>query len=293
MPTDALPWVYLAGRMVSARSASVSVFDRSFQMGDGLFETIRMMNGWPIQWRQHWRRFSKTAARLGIHPPVTAAGCLKILEQLLERCHQTDAAARIHLSRGIGPRGYSPARARLPTLVVSLHPAPPITSGKPRMIRVGLSSFRAIDHAVLQQNKTASRILHVLARAEADGGKFDDLLMLDARDRVLEATSSNFFWFRGSTLITPPADSGILPGTTRATVIQIARRLKVPVRESASPLKRVLAGDGAFLTVCTGGILEITRIANHPLPRNPLTTELQRKLITAWRREAQRFGRET
>ncbi len=289
--TNALPWVLLNGQFVCAEKAVVSVFDRSFQLGDGLFETLRVIRGCPIQWREHWRRFSATARWLNIRLPFSGPACRASLNELLNRNGVRDAILRLHLSRGPGQRGYSPKGAVNPTLLMALYPAPVVEPGQPRTVRLRLSSFRLDSHNPTQQHKSSSRVLHVLAKAEADNDGDDDALLLDARGRVLEATSSNFFWFRGPTLVTPPLSAGILPGTTRAQVIKLAKRKDIAVEEQLASIAQIVRGKGAFLTVSTSGITAVAKIGNHRVAANPMMRELHAELERGWQLEAARKAR--
>jgi branched-chain amino acid aminotransferase len=285
--TDALPWVCLNGKMVPAKTARVSVFDRSFQLGDGLFETLRIINGWPVQWRDHWQRFTGTARLLGFKLPITARSFLELLPQLLLRNRVSCAILRFHLSRGVGPRGYSPASAKSPVWLASLYPAPVVIPGQPQPVRVGLSPFRW-GGTTLEGCKTASRAWQVLAKRAADLQGCDDVVFLDHQDNVFEATSSNFFWLRGRELITPPLSSGILPGTTRQAILKLAPELGLRVREQTSPLRKVLRSHGAFLSVCTRGISEVVELAGDRLPQSELVPRLHARLEAVWQAEARR-----
>lgn len=284
---DALPWVCLNGKMVPAKTARVSVFDRSFQLGDGLFETLRIIDGWPVQWRDHWKRFTGTARLLGIKLPITARSLLALLPELLRRNRVSCAILRVHLSRGVGPRGYSPAPAKSPVWLASLYPAPKVIPGQPQPVRVGLSPFR-LGGTLLDGHKTTGRVLHVLAKHAADLQDCDDVVFLDHQDNILEATSSNFFWLRGQDLITPPLSSGILPGTTRQTILKIAPELGLRVREQTSPLRKILRSHGAFLSVCTRGISEVVELAGDRLPQSELVPRLHARLEAVWQAEARR-----
>jgi len=285
---DALPWAMLNGRLMRARQAATSIFDRSFQLGDGLFETIRILNGWPLQWRQHWRRLAAGARCLRIQLPCDQTEALAQVVELIARNRTPEAVLRLHLSRGCGPRGYSPGGAGHPLVVMAMFGAPELSPDRLAGVRLGIASFTINSNDRLPQFKTASRVLHVLARGEAEAHGFDDALLLDERKQVLEATSSNFFWFRNRTLVTPPVAAGILPGTTRATVLKLARRLDIPVQEKLVSLRQILRCRGAFLTVSTGGVIEVRAIAGHPIPTNPNTARLRAVLIAAWQREADR-----
>ncbi len=285
---DALPWVLLNGRPIRAQQAAVSIFDRSFQLGDGLFETIRILNGWPLQWRQHWRRLAAAARYLKIRLPGQQTEALAQVLELIARNRSPEAVLRLHLSRGCGLRGYSPRGADHPQLFMTMFSARQLGADQVAGVRLGIATFTINSNDRLPQFKTASRVLNVLAKAEAEAHGFDDALLLDDRKRALEASGSNLFWFHGRTLVTPPLTAGILPGTTRSTVIKLAARLGIPVQEKLVSTRQILRGRGAFLTVSTGGVMEVRTIAGHPLPTNPNTARLQAALMAAWQREARR-----
>lgn len=290
-PPDALPWAALNGRIVRARDAVVSVFDRSFLLGDGAFETIRVITGRPIQWRPHWARLKTAARHLEIRLPLGSTAALALAGKLIDRNRADEAVLRIHLSRGCGRRGYSPRGADQPLLAVTMFAADKLDPVSPGQARLGVATVIVPTDGALGQFKTASRVLNVLAKAQADAGGFDDALLLDRRGRVLEATGSNVFWFRGRRLVTPSLAGGILPGITRECVIRVARRLGIPVEERFATLAQIQAGAGAFLTVSTRGIIEVLAIAGRKLPRNPATARLHVALVHSWQREARHGSR--
>src|SRR5687767_15063298 len=93
--------------------------------GDGLFETLRVASGQPHLWDEHWERFSRSAKLLRIELAHDSAALRKHADKLMEANGAPDAVLRIHLSRGAGPRGYSPREAKSPVLVMSTHALPP------------------------------------------------------------------------------------------------------------------------------------------------------------------------
>jgi branched-chain amino acid aminotransferase len=266
----------------------VSVFDRSFTLGDGLYETLRILESHPVLWREHWRRFHRSAKELEIPLPLNSVETREAIRRLVERNQACDAVLRLHLSRGVGPRGFSPTAARNPTFVMSLHPFQRPTPGRPPRVRLAASSFRVALPDPSHRIKTASRMLHVLAKAAAEKAGFDDALLLNVRGRVLEATSSNFFWIEDSRLITPPLDGCLLPGTTRAVVIALAPGMGLTVQEVPASLARIRRCDGAFLTVSTSGIVEVISIDGHALHLHPLTRALHAELEQKWSRASRR-----
>src|SRR6267378_1183484 len=116
--------VFVNGRFVPEEQATVSVFDRSFLYGDGLFETLLVANGKPFRWEQHLLRLRRGAEFLRISVPYAAEELRRFVSQLIAENQMPEALLRLTLSRGVGVRGYSPQGAIRPTFTMSLHPAP-------------------------------------------------------------------------------------------------------------------------------------------------------------------------
>jgi branched-subunit amino acid aminotransferase/4-amino-4-deoxychorismate lyase len=285
----AMPWVWLNGKLTRAGDATVSVFDRGFTLGDGVFDTLRILNRCPLQWRAHWRRFCSTAKRLGFNNLPQENECLGAFKELLRKNKCADAVARMQLTRGAGPRGYSPAPASSPTFVISLHAAPTITAGRPQLWKLGVASLPFPNSHLLSGNKTASRVYNVIAKMEADRAGFDDALFLNGDGLVTEAISSNMFWIIGGVLFTPPLDLGILPGTTRGQILKLCRRGSLKCVEKSASLKEIVKADAVFLSVSTAGIIEVVQIGKTKLRRNPVVAELHGKLEESHQRESRCF----
>ncbi len=279
--------VFLNGRLVSEADAVVSVFDRGFLYGDGLFETLRMMNGVPLDWDGHWRRLAAGAEPLRIKLPF-ASGFLRVQARELSRKNQLpEALLRLTLSRGPGPRGYSPRGADTPTLVMSLHPAPALGPVAPQW-KLHTASLRVPAGDALSACKSANKLLHILARAEAEAVGADDALLLNASGEVAETTSANLFWVEDDELRTPSLASGALPGVTRASVLAWAHAHALPIHETAARPDRLQCSAGCFLTLSSLGIVEVTALDGQPLPRSALTQRLRTALLDGWRAEANR-----
>src|SRR5580765_5192962 len=115
--------VFLNGQIVPEEQAVVSVFDRSFLYGDGLFEAIPIFRGHPFRWAEHLARFARGAELLKIRCPFSDEAMRHAADELVTRNAMQDALLRLTLSRGISAqRGYSPKGADQPTLVMNLHP---------------------------------------------------------------------------------------------------------------------------------------------------------------------------
>src|SRR6266581_4925467 len=116
--------VFLNGQFVPEDQALVSIFDRSFLYGDGLFETIRVHAGKPFRWQQHVERLQRGAEILRLRLPYGPAEIRAFADQLIELNRMPESLLRLQLSRGVGPRGYSPQGAQKPAPAAGSPPAP-------------------------------------------------------------------------------------------------------------------------------------------------------------------------
>src|SRR5215510_11776038 len=133
--------VFLNGRILPDTEAVVPISDRGLLYGDGLFETLRVQRGRPLWWERHWSRLQEGAAFLRIPLEWSAAELGAIALQLARDNGLPEAVLRLLLTRGSGPRGYSPAAARQPTLAMTLHPCSPPPAG----VRLVTSSVRILE----------------------------------------------------------------------------------------------------------------------------------------------------
>jgi branched-chain amino acid aminotransferase len=285
--------VFLNGQFVPEAQATVSVFDRSFLYGDGLFETMRVTHGKPFRWWEHLERLRKGGDFLGFKIPFGCKTLEKFAAELIAKNQMPDALLRITVSRGVGLRGYSPKGADNPVVVMTLHPAPgaPVSgparssalskhagseTGAPSAWKLVTASFRLPAGEKLAHYKTANKLAQVLARAEADGAGADEALLCNTEGFVVEGASSNLFWIEGDTVCTPPLTSGILAGVTRAVTLELCQQLGLPFAErqiTADQLRRV---NGIFLTLSSLGVVAAHELDGTRLPDAPIVSKLRR-----------------
>lgn len=279
--------VFLNGKLVPETKAVVSVFDRGFLLGDGLFETLRVFNGKPFLWEQHWKRLQRGAAFLKIKLPFAEKQIRQCAGTLIAKNKMPDGLLRLVLSRGAGKRGYSPKGATRPTLVMSLHPMSsnsrfsvsadrlkPELQRAPVKWKLITSSFRLPANEPLARFKTCNKLPQVLARAEADDAGADEALLLNTDGFVVEGASSNLFWIERGTVFTPPLQAGILAGVTREVVRDICARLKIPLREKNIRRNQLALADGIFLSLSSFGIVEAERLDGKKLRRSSFVSRI-------------------
>ncbi len=235
-------FAYVKNAFVPKEQAVVSIEERGFRFGDGVFETIRIIDAVPYQWELHFTRLFEGLQALKIE--VGLKKLLPVCQELITRNHIREGFLRISVSRGIGGVGYMPLEGgTVATLVVETLPLGPPPQ-EPVDLWVSNSqkiSARSIPvHVKLMQAASM-----VLARMEAAENHCFESLLLGDRAQICEGSSSNIFWYRNKTLFTPSLRSGILAGTMRDVVIRLS---PFKVKEGLFLLKDLLLAEEVFLT---------------------------------------------
>jgi branched-chain amino acid aminotransferase len=261
--------IWIDGTLAAADAPHLSAFDRGFQLGDAVFETLRARAGRVTELEEHLARLRSSADGLAIPLPASAeadiaAGIADLLRKEDLAGPDGDAAIRITVSRGaIFGRGLlPPADAEpTPTVVVQAWPVPPPPAGHiERGIRLVTSGVRRDPSSPLGRLKTTSRADHVYARLEAKRAGADDALFLTVDGHLSEATSANVFLVQGTSLKTPSLACGILAGTTRDWILAWAARVGLEPVETLLLLADLAAADEAFLSSSVAGILPVTTV---------------------------------
>ena len=264
--------VFLNGRILPKARAVVPVNDRGFLLGDGLFETLRVVQGRPFLFAAHLERLARGAEFLKIRLPFPPKRLERFAARLIQRNRMPEAVLRLTLTRGPGERGYLPRKQGRPTLVMTLHPAP----RRPAAWKLATSSFRAADGGPLASFKTTGKILHVLARLEASEKGADEALLLNTRGEAAGTAGGNLFWIDHGKVCTAPAGRGALPGITRAAVLDICRSLGWPTARRVIRPAALRRMEGVFVTQSVFGIVPVTALDGRKVARSPRVDRLRR-----------------
>jgi aminodeoxychorismate lyase len=271
--------VFLNGKFVPEEKAVISVFDRGFLFGDGLFEAMLVRRGEIFRWDRHIERLRRGIDFLKLTVPWSPEELFRFSMQLIQRNRMPECLLRVNISRGITARGYSPKNAIRPAVVLTLHPAPMLDGRRVPRWRVVTSSYCLPANDPLTHFKTTNKLPEVMARAEADAAGAHDAILLNPRGEIAEGTSCNVFWVRNNVVCTTPLASGALPGVTRAAVLELCVKLNIPWREQSAKPADLRRAQGVFLTNTSMGVIEVESLDNHKLRRSPLV----KKLWTAYR----------
>ena len=260
------PVAWVDGRLLGADVPALPVSDRAFQLGDGVFETLRVRRGIPIELDGHLRRLRGGLEVLEIRLTWSDADIAAAISATVAVNAPEDAAVRVTVSRG-GPasRGLLPGgwRDLHATLVVQAwpNPGPPLALVE-RGVRAIVSAARRDPGNPLAGVKTVSRAEFVWTRLEADRAGVDDAISLTLDGHVAEATTASVALVMGNVLRTPPLSTGVLAGTTRDWLLGAdgAAAVGLVPGEAAFGLEELLGADEAILCSSVAGILPIVEV---------------------------------
>lgn len=260
-------------------SASISVLDRGFLYGDSIYEVFRAYGGRPWALDEHLDRLERSARLLEIILPVSRAVLAHEIADTLAAAGHDEAYVRLIITRGSGPIGLDPGLATRPCrviIVTALHPLSPELYAEG--VKAHLVSARGRSATLMAGGaKSGNYLPNIMALAAARKQGAHEALLLDETGRVAEGSSSNVFAVTGGGLRTPP-ERAVLPGITRAMVLDLARRLGLTVAEEPLLPEALQGADEVFLTSTLREVLPVTRIDEHVIGDGrpgPVTRKLQ------------------
>lgn len=264
--------VWVDGRLLPADGLHLSAFDRGFQLGDGIFETLRARAGHPTELAEHVARLRRSASGLDIALPddidgQVATGIAELLAADGFDGPTGDASLRITVSRGAfrGRGLLPPDEVVRPTIAIQAWPVVPTPAGHlEHGLHLVASAVRRDPSNPLAMLKTTSRADYVYARLEARRAGADDALFLTVDGHLSEGTTSNIFLVRRAIngvveLATPSLDCAILPGTTRSWLLAWGGRVGLRPVERRLVRADLVAAEEAFLSSSVAGVLPVTR----------------------------------
>jgi D-alanine transaminase len=274
--------VYLNGTFVPRAEARISVEDRGFVFGDGVYEVLRAINGRLFSRRFHTDRLKRSleGVRISLAGDDSPASLTEIGKQLLREngLLQGEATVYMQVTRGVATRAHNfPPAGVPPTIYISVARFTPYSE----LARNGAS---AISHPDLRWGrcdlKTLNLLPNVLASQTAkERGAFEAMLIRDGV--VTEGTKANFFGVVDGSLRTHPSDTRILPGITRAVLRDLAREVSIDIDETPIRSDEIPRLSELFLTGTTTDVMPVVKLDDKPVGKGKpgmLTKKLQRVL---------------
>lgn len=233
---------------------TLAITDRGLHYGDGLFETIEVVQGQPVFLSLHLARLKTGCQTLKIpYPDKTLL--LDEITRVSKDCKQ--GVIKLMLTRGSGGRGYRQPELLKPTRITALHPYPDHPDCyKTQGIQTRFCSTRLGLNPLLAGLKHNNRLEQVLARTEWQD-EFQEGLMLNLNEHVIEGTMSNLFVIKDQIVYTPEISVSGIKGVMRQLILDIASQMRIPIRETTLTADFVLQADELFVCNSVIGIWPI------------------------------------
>lgn len=254
--------VYLNGEFLPPERAMVSVFDRGFIFGDGVYEVIPVYGRRLFRLPHHLARLERSLAEIRLPDPLTHGEWERIFTRLITECGVSDQSIYLQVTRGVAPRDHAFPADTHPTAFAYAQPAKYPTADT---VAQGVAVVTASDNRWLRCDVKAIALLpNALLRQQAiERGAVEAILVRDGW--VTEGAASNVFIVRGGTIYTPPNGPFILPGVTRDLTLELAAANGIPAREEPIAEAALFEADEIWLTSSMREILPVTRLNDRPV----------------------------
>lgn len=252
--------IWINGKFFDPGKAKISVFDRGFLYGDGAFETMRSYAGVVFKLDDHLDRLFKSLKILKIKQPRSKKFLSDAICKSLKINNLLGAYIRLAVTRGEGRFGIGHTDAFVPNVIIVAkefegYPEWMFSKG----ISAGIIGVQN-EYSVISRIKTQNYLNYILARFDAKEAGFDEAILTNTKGYVTEGATSNIFLVRADKIITPSLNSGVLPGITRSVIINIAKKLKLRIKEKFVSCRELVKADEVFLTNSLAEVLPVTRI---------------------------------
>ncbi|MEE9551906.1 MAG: aminodeoxychorismate lyase [Gammaproteobacteria bacterium] len=257
---------------------NLSVRDRGLHYGDGLFETIAILEGKPLCWDKHIDRLLQGCERLGIKSPEKDV----LQSETNQLCSDTDRGVlKIIITRGESDRGYKvPAASVVPTRIVISNPWPDYPDRKVTQgVAARICKTRLGKNSQLAGVKHLNRLEQVLARNEWDSPDIAEGLMLDSDDNVIEGTMSNVFIISDNNLLTPDLSQCGVQGIIRQCILDLASELGIQAEVANIKLDEIYKADELFLSNSVLGIWPVDQLETHQFKSREYSSKIRKALI--------------
>lgn len=254
--------VNLNGSIIPESEAFVSVKDRGWLYGDGVFETLRTYGGRVFRLEEHLARLERSALLVGIEIGIAPERLTATVNDLLAaEDPKNDVMIRITVTRGEGGALW-PVEPLKPTVLVQLralphYPDEVFTKG---WTMITAKTKRNSPDSINPEIKSTNFLNNILAKKEAAEAGVNEALMLNHEGYAAESSVSNFFMVTGRTVTTPPVEAGILPGITRELVLGLCGQGNFDVEERLFRPLEIYDADEAFLTLTSAGLIPIVAL---------------------------------
>jgi len=257
--------LYLNGEFVAVDEAKISIFDRGFVFGDGVYEVIPVYGGKLFRLKQHLERLDHSLISIRIAPPLSHDKWEKRLSTLVAKNannHREEQSIYIQITRGVAPRDHRFPEKTQPTIVAICNS---LTAVDPDLLAQGVAAITMEDFRWKCCNiKAISLLPNILAKQQAQDSQAHEALFF-RENQLTEGTTSNVFIVENRRIITPPKSTDLLAGITRDLVLELASTHNIAHTEEVISLERIQKADEIWLTSSTKEILPVTLLDGKPV----------------------------
>jgi D-alanine transaminase len=278
-------WAWINGEIVPLAEARVGVEDRGFQFADGVYEVVRLYNGRPFTLGRHLARLGQSCAGIDMAMPLGADALASVAHKLCARSQVREGMLYLQVTRGCCARNHLFPKATAATVVAyvrALPPAPIPGEGE------GVKLLAVPDERWKRcWVKSIALLPNVLARNKAAAAGADEAVFVES-GIVTECASSNLFAVIGGKLVTHPLGSKVLPGVTRAVLLEAASELGIEVDERPLREEEAVRASELFVTSTTREVSWVARWNDRYIGQGrcgPVTLRVHRALQQRARRE--------
>lgn len=270
---------FLNGRFLPLAEATVSIEDRGFQFGDGVYEVIRTYRGRPFKLDAHLARLDRSAQAIDLRQPYPFERWVEYVTEGLRLCDFPETKIYVQITRGTAPRDHAYAPDLQPTVLMTFRELQPLNATFPS---TGVAAMTMKDMRWGRCDiKSINLLANVLARQQAKKrGVFESILVRDGQ--VTEGAVSNVFIVQDGKLITAPEGAWILSGVTRQVVLELARHEGLMVQERYCSEQELFGATEVFLTGTTVEVLGVVHIDGKQIGKGqpgPVTLSLAKRFL--------------
>lgn len=255
---------------------TVSVLDRGFSYGDGIFTTIKVSDGQCQLLTQHLVRLQQGISALAI----TQIDFTWLLDDLTQKAHDlVEGVLKVIITRGQGQRGYSSIGCDSPTIVISSGTIPAVyQQWQTQGIALGVSTVALGINPLTAGLKHLNRLEQVLVKQQIDENSWTDAIVLDCQAHIIETSMANIFWRTADNVYTPSLHFSGVKGLMRQQVIEQLDASDLTIVEDLFKLSSVMNADEVFITNCLMGVVPINAIESTTFRVGDTTTTLAKAL---------------
>ncbi len=277
---------YVNGDFVLEDEAKISIFDRGFLFGDGIYEVTPVIDGRLVDREAHMARLRRSLREVRITPPVPVEDIDSLQEMLVEKNGVTEGRVYLQVSRGVAERDFPFPTDPSPSLVMFARQVPFVDTEASRQ---GIRVMTIPDLRWKRRDiKTVMLMASAMAKQEAIDAGFDDAWLVED-DLVTEGSSNNAYIVKDGVIKTRHLSTDILPGCTRRALLALAAGTDIKVEEKPFSPEEAKDADEAFITSATNLVMPVVGIDDATIgdgKPGPLTRHFRQLYIDQARSEA-------